>query len=108
MTIPGQGDLISNANNGKHLNCMIRESSILCLILALSGLVRAQNAKSDPTGTWQMTEGTNSTNKRTLKLKLEGGQLTGTLSRQAGYKVEHLPQEDAMLKGRDISFATHN
>ena len=108
MTIPGQGDLISNANNGKHLNCMIRESSILCLILALSGLVRAQNAKSDPTGTWQMTEGTNSTNKRTLKLKVEGGKLTGTLSRQAGSKVEQLPLQDAKLKGTDISFATHN
>jgi hypothetical protein len=87
---------------------MLRKLSILCLILALNGLVRAQNAKSDPTGTWQMTEGTNSTNKRTLKLKLEGGQLTGTLSRQAGYKVEQLPLEDAKLNGSDLSFATRN
>ena len=108
VTIPGQGDLISNENNAKHLNCMLRKLSILCLILALSGLVRAQSAKSDPTGTWQTTEGTNSINKRILKLKLEGGQLTGTLSRQAGSKVEQLPLQDAKLNGTDISFATHN
>jgi len=45
---------------------------------------------------------------QTLKLKVEGGKLTGTLGRQAGYKVEQLPLQDAKLKGSDISFATHN
>ena len=39
---------------------------------------------------------------------MEGGKLTGTLSRQAGSKVEQLPLQDATLNGSNISFATHN
>jgi hypothetical protein len=107
--IPGLGGRTSNENNGEHINCMKRKLSILCLILTLGGLVRAQDAKPDPTGAWKVTQtqGTNSTNKQTQKLELEGDKLTGTLSRQAGYKIEQLPLEDGRFKGNEISFSTH-
>ena len=94
---------------------MKRELTTVLLALALTGLTfRAGAADTgaavNPSGTWSLTttSGTNVTSPQTLKLKLEGGKLTGTLSRQAGYKVEQLPLLDAKIKGSEISFATHN
>jgi hypothetical protein len=37
------------------------------------------------------------------KMTLEGGKLTGTLSRNAGSKVEPLPLEEGEVKGSEIS-----
>jgi hypothetical protein len=86
------------------------------LALALTGLTVRAGAQDkqpavNPTGTWEskmLTATGQAPSSQTLKLKLEGGKLTGTLSRQAGGKLEQLPLEDAKLKGSDISFATHN
>jgi len=50
----------------------------------------------------------NQTNAPTLKLKLQGDKLTGTMSRQAGYKIEELALENGKLKGDEISFATRH
>jgi len=86
------------------------------LALALAGLTFRAGAQDkepavNPTGTWKSTilsATGQAASSQTLKLKLEGSKLTGTLSRQAGSKVEQLPLEDTKLKGNDISFATHN
>lgn len=42
-----------------------------------------------------------------MALKLEGGKLTGTLSRHASSKLELLPLEATQLKGNEIAFAVH-
>jgi hypothetical protein len=86
------------------------------LALALTSLALRAGAQDkgsvvNPTGTWNLTTLSATgqpASPQTLKLKLEGGRLTGTLNRQAGHKVEQLPLEDVKLKGSDLSFATHN
>ena len=95
---------------------MNRQVTLVLLALALTGLAFRSGAQDkeaavNPTGTWKsITLGATGqvSSSQTLKLKLEGGKLTGTLSRQAGSKVEQLPLQDAKLNGSDISFATHN
>ncbi len=82
-----------------------------CLLMA-SALCAAEPDKAavNPTGTWEfrtITSGKQSGTPQTLKLKFDGAKLTGTLSRNAGNKVEQVPLEDATLKGNEISFATH-
>jgi hypothetical protein len=78
------------------------------LLLAFTSQVRAGEATVNPTGTWELRTG-NATNQgpALLALKLEGGTLTGTLSRHAGSKIELLPLEDARLKGSEIAFDVH-
>jgi hypothetical protein len=82
----------------------------ICLTSALLFLVVTGCKESgvNPTGTWELTT-LNASNQppSLLQLKLEGGKLTGTLSRNAGSKIELLPLEDAQLKGSEISFAVH-
>jgi hypothetical protein len=93
---------------------MKRKVTIAALALALTGLTfrtgaQDREAAVNPTGTWKSTTlSATGQAASSQTLKLEGGKLTGTLSRQAGSKVEQLPLEDAQLKGSDISFATHN
>jgi len=68
----------------------------------------------DASGTWKLTKiSTNAAahpSAQTLKLKLEGGTLTGRLSYNAGAIVKgkaptsELPITDAKLKGNEISF----
>jgi len=92
---------------------MKRNITTALLALALVGLtLRAGAADTgsgvNPTGTWKLVTGTNAASPQTLKMRLEGGRLTGTLSRQAGYKVEQLPLLDAKLQGNEVSFETHN
>jgi hypothetical protein len=116
VTIRGLGGLTSSEDNRKHINHMKRKVTIAFLALALTGLSFRTGAQDkepavNPTGTWKSTifSATGQpASSQTLKIKLEGGKLTGTLSRQAGSKVEQLPLEDAKLKGSDISFATLN
>ena len=78
------------------------------LFLAFTCHTRAEVPTVNPTGTWELRT-LNASNQppSLLKLKLEGGRLTGTLSRNAGSKLEQLPLEDAQLKGSEISFAVH-
>ena len=92
---------------------MKRNITTALLALALTGFTLHAGAGDtgsavNPTGTWKLVTGTNAATPQNLKLKLEGGKLTGTLSRQAGYKVEQLPLLGAKLKGSEISFETHN
>jgi hypothetical protein len=85
--------------------------AVLGLALAASAvLVTAQAAAPavNPTGTWKLTTGTNVASPQTLKLKLEGGKLTGALSRQAGSQIEQLPLLNPKLKANEISFETHS
>src|SRR5207253_5512649 len=82
---------------------------VTCAILALGAVAQAQDKKVDPTGTWTWTTpGRNGgpDRKSTLKLKLEGNSLSGTLTapgRQGGQSTD-TAIADAKLKGDDISF----
>src|SRR5438477_7059955 len=77
-----------------------------CAILALSAVAQAQDKKADPTGTWTWTTpGRNGgpERKSTLKLKLDGDKLTGTMAagRQGGTDTEI---SDGKIKGDEVSF----
>ena len=104
----------SNKHNRKQIIPMKRivTTALLALTsLALRAGPQDKGSVVNPTGTWNLTTLSATgqpASPQTLKLKFEGGKLTGTLSRQAGSKVEQLPLEDSKLKGSDVSFATHN
>jgi hypothetical protein len=84
---------------------------VTCTILALGAVVQvqAEDKKADPTGTWSWTtpgRDGGPDRKSTLKLKLEGDKLTGTLSspgRQGGQSRD-TAIEDGKLNGDEISF----
>ena len=58
---------------------MKRMATLIC-VLALAGMVRAED-KPNPTGTWKYTAEVNGQSiEVTIKLKLEGDKLTGTVS----------------------------
>ena len=83
----------------------------------LSGeCMAAEKSAVDPTGTWKLAtinpETKAKSPERTLKLKLEGGELTGTIDGFSDIngkkKVFEWPIKDTKLKGNDISFTvTH-
>jgi hypothetical protein len=85
------------------------------LMLAVSSLaLRAEEPTTNPTGAWKVTVSSTNASARlsaqTLKLKLDGGTLTGTLSYNSGpvvngkASVSELPITEAKLQGNDISF----
>jgi len=78
-------------------------------ILALGAVVQAQDKKADPTGAWTWTTpGRNGgpDRKSTLKLKVEGDKLTGTLSAPGrGGQSNDSAIADGRLKGDEISFS---
>jgi hypothetical protein len=82
----------------------------LCALLLLGAvaLVRGQDQKTDPTGTWSWTvPGRNGgpDRKMTLKLKLEGDKLTGTLISPARRNQTNETEiKDAKIKDGEISF----
>jgi hypothetical protein len=74
----------------------------LCSFLAVGSLAQAADEKIDPTGTWTWTATTRNgeTRQATMKLKMEGDKLTGTVSgRNADTAIS-----DAKLKGNELSF----
>jgi len=83
---------------------------VTCAVLALGAVAQTQgqDKKSDPTGTWTLTTpGGNGgpERKSTLKLKVEGEKVTGTLSapgRQG--QANDTAITDGKLKGEEISF----
>ena len=79
-----------------------------CAILALGAVAQAQDKKADPTGTWTWsTPGRNGGPERkyTLKLKLEGEKVTGTLSAPGrGGQSSDVAISEGKLKGDEISF----
>lgn len=81
----------------------------LCAVLALGALqLRAEDKKADPTGTWSWTMpgrngGPDRTN--TLKLKVEGEKLSGTLSspgRQG--QVNETAIQEGTFKTNEVAF----
>jgi hypothetical protein len=84
------------------------------LVLTVGLVLRAEEPAVNPTGTWKVTISSTNTSARlsaqTLKLKLEGGTLTGTLSYNSGPVVNgkaptsELPITGAKLQGNEISF----
>jgi hypothetical protein len=80
---------------------------ITALALAVAGLMNAtavvaEDAKADPTGTWKwtVTFGDRSF-EQTLKLKLEGDKLTGSM---LGRNNQETPIEEATFKEGTVSF----
>jgi hypothetical protein len=73
------------------------------VVLAFVGLVSAARAADDPTGTWKWTAsfGGNSFD-QTLKLKLEGGKLTGAM---LGRDNQETPIADGSFKDGKVSFS---
>ena len=71
-------------------------------LVSFVGMARADD-KANPTGTWKWTVmGPNNTNRDvTLKLKLEGGKLTGAM---VGRNNQDTPIEDASFKDGAVSF----
>ena len=74
----------------------------VCLIFALGVLTRADDKKADPTGTWKwsFTGQNGQTRETTLKLKLDGEKLTGSVSGRGGETAI----AEAKVKGEEISF----
>ena len=81
---------------------------VACAILALGALAQAQDKKADPTGTWTWSQpGRNGgpERKSTLKLKLEGDKVTGTLTAPGrGGESSDVAVSEGKLKGDEISF----
>ena len=88
---------------------------LITTTVALTGLTwpssccaGAEPSATDPTGTWKISAAPGSANafEPTLKLKLERGKLSGTLSSLKNSSLIELPLEDARLQGNEISFTT--
>jgi hypothetical protein len=79
-----------------------------CAILALGAVAQAQDKKADPTGTWTWSQpgrNGNPERKSTLKLKLEGDKVTGTLSAPGrGGQSSDVEISEGKLKGDEITF----
>ena len=74
-----------------------------CLLFAAAIDTSAQEKKADPNGTWKwsMTTQGGQTRETTLKLKLDGEKLTGSVSGRNGDTAI----DDAKIKGEEISFS---
>jgi hypothetical protein len=60
----------------------------------------------DPAGTWTLAGNPNSKSgfQQTLKIRLQGGRLAGTLSYSANSRVEERVLEDVELRGSELFF----
>jgi hypothetical protein len=74
---------------------------VVVLIAGLLGVARAED-KANPTGTWTWTVKTNNGERTvTLKLKLDGDKLTGTMP---GRNNQETKIEDGSFKDGEVSF----
>ena len=82
----------------------MKRFAISAVMLALVGLVSSARAAEDPTGTWKFTAmlGKKSTD-ATLKLKLDGDKLTGTVGLAEGRGDTAI--SDATFKDDKLSFS---
>jgi hypothetical protein len=84
---------------------MTKRSTAAALVLvctALIGISRAED-KADPTGTWKWSvTRNNNTRENTLKLKLDGDKLTGTMLNRDNQEVAI---DDAKFKDNEVSFS---
>src|SRR5947208_2677474 len=86
-------------------------------LLGLAGATRADDKKNDPTGTWKWTtEKGGQKRETTLKLKLDGDKLTGTISgfgKDMENKIEDGKFKDGVVtftvnrEFKDQKFTTH-
>ena len=79
--------------------------TVTCFLLAFGLVARAEEKKAekvDPTGTWTWSAAgrDGQTRQVTLKLKMDGDKLTGTISG----RQNETPIEDAKLKENELSF----
>ncbi len=75
----------------------------IAVMLVFVGLLRSGQAAEDPTGTWKWTVTfNNNTFDATLKLKLEGDKLTGSMP---GRDNQETPISDASYKDGKLSFS---
>ncbi len=74
-----------------------------CLLLAAAINTNAQDKKADPSGTWKWSQtGQNGqARESTLKLKLDGDKLTGSMSGRGGDTAI----EDGKIKGDEVTFS---
>jgi hypothetical protein len=82
----------------------MRKLTVAALVVAFVGLAGSAKAddKANPTGTWKWTVKFNDQSiDFTLKLKLDGNKLTGTL---VGRDNKETPIEEAKYKDGDLSF----
>ena len=81
---------------------MQRIATVIC-VLAIAGMARAED-KPNPTGTWKYTADVNGQSiDVTIKLKLEGDKLTGTVSvLDMETKIE-----DSKYKDGEVSFTVN-
>jgi hypothetical protein len=72
-------------------------------VVAIFGLVGVARAAEDPTGTWKWTTTYQGKSRdATVKLKLEGDKLTGTVP---GQGTQEVAISDAMFKDGNVSFS---
>jgi len=93
--------------------CICLSTALLFLAVAGS-TVNAEESVVNPSGTWTVTVSSTNTQARpaaqTLKLTLNGGTLTGTLSYNSSptvngkARVSELPITEAKLNGSELSF----
>ena len=75
------------------------------LAIGLSGLTLAQDKKADPTGTWKWeTERGGQKRETTLKLKLDGDKLTGTVTAGGKGKAMDVAITDGKFKDGEVTF----
>jgi hypothetical protein len=76
------------------------------LVLAMAGLVAAEDKKSDPTGTWKYETERNGQKRETvLKLKLDGDKVTGTVTGGRGKgEATDVKIEDGKFKDGEVTF----
>jgi hypothetical protein len=76
------------------------------LVFGLCGLTAAQDKKNDPTGTWKWTtEQKGQKRETTLKLKLDGDKLTGTIATGGGKGgAKDTKIEDGKVKDGEVTF----
>ena len=75
----------------------------MAAVVAIFGLVGVARAAEDPTGTWKWTATYQGKSRdATVKLKLEGDKLTGTVPGQGNQEV---PISDGTFKDDKVSFS---
>ena len=88
-----------------HLALATRLAALLLGLLAIGLIVpaSAEDAKPNPTGTWKwsITTQDGQSIEATLKLKLDGDKLTGTVTRRDGTEAAI---EDGKFKDGEVSF----
>jgi len=84
---------------------MKMRSTAAALVLVCTVLIGVSRAadKADPTGTWKWSVTiNNNTRENTLKLKLDGDKLTGTMLNRNN---EEVAIDDAKFKDNEVSFS---